>query len=233
MRKKKSIAVAVVMVLLGSMYGLYRYYYYSYPFGAVHRCDKQVWFALREYAEVHGGKFPSGEATPEASLSLLGRQYAYLLPRRGVPTEVVEQMLDRGQLLDPETCGWNYVEGLRLDSNPELALFWDKEGLNEMGERLPEGGHYVSFVGWPCNYIPASRWDSFLEEQRKLLAKEKAKTEKSKSTQNNRQPQGGAAPDRPDGLLMTSRRPRVAPKAELSVSPERQEALFLSTFLLI
>jgi hypothetical protein len=190
MTKKALIALAVVVLVTGSLFviaGLY--HQYQYPYGPYHRCDKQLWSALREYAEAHRGRFPSGEATPEASLSLLGRQYAYLLPRRGVPTEVVERMLDQGQLLNPETCGWNYVEGLRLDSNPKLALFWDKEGLSEIGARLPEGGHLVHFVDSAYEYVPASRWDGFLEEQRRLLAEEKAKVQK------NEQPQSSVKPD--------------------------------------
>jgi hypothetical protein len=187
MTKKTRIAIAVVVLVTGFLFISVRAVHrHEYPFGMYHRCDKQLWFALREYAEAHGGKFPSGEATPEASLSLLGRQFAYLLPRRDVPARVVEQMLDRGQLLGPETCGWNYVEGLRLDSNPDLALFWDKEGLSEIGGRLPEGGHFVSFLRGPYEYVPAARWESFFEEQRKLRAEEKKRTK----TQNVRQRHG-------------------------------------------
>ena len=170
--------IAVVMLVVGSYFVVgYGFHRYHYPFGMYHRCDKQLRFALAEYAAAHGGKFPSGEATPEGSLSLLGKEYGYLLVRRGISTEVVEQMLDRGELLDSETCGWNYTEGLCLDSNPKLALFWDKEGLDEEGRRLGEGGHFVSFVGWAYEYVPASRWDSFLEEQRRLLAEEKVNTQ--------------------------------------------------------
>jgi hypothetical protein len=192
MRKKVAIAIVVLIVLAGSLYGLYRYYY---PMGGEHRCDKMLSLALREYAEKHGGAFPSGEATPEASISLVhsldedGYEYAYLLHRRDVPEDVVRQMLKRGELLGPDTCGWNYVEGLRLDSDPRLALFWDKEGLGHNGERLSEGGHIVTFVGGMSEYIPGERWDSFLEKQHKLLAEENAKT------RNNKQPQGPPSTD--------------------------------------
>jgi hypothetical protein len=172
MTKKVSILILVIVSLVILAYGWRRY---QFPYGMYHRCDKQLWSALRDYAEAHGGKFPSGEATPEASLRLLGKDYAYLLVRRGESVEEVEQMLDRGELLGPETCGWNYVEGLRLDSNPRLALFWDKEGLSEIGGRLSGGGHFVSYVGWPYEHVPASEWDSFVEEQRRLLAEENAK----------------------------------------------------------
>ena len=119
--------------------------------------------------------FHPAKRRPKPRLAFLGRPLAYLLPRRGNTLEAVEQILDRGQLLGPETCGWNYVEGLRLDSNPKLVLFWDKEGLDEMGGRLPEGGHFVSTIDSPYEYIPASQWAGFLEEQRKLLADERKK----------------------------------------------------------
>lgn len=193
MIKKLGIAVAVAMLLVGAAYGAYRYYY---PFGADHRCDILLCFALHDYARAHGGKFPSGEATPEASLSLIHSldapgENAYLLRRRDVSEEVVREMLSRGELLGPDTCGWNYVEGLSILSNSKLALFWDKEGLSEMGMRLPEGGHLVTFLHGE-EYVPASRWDAFLEEQRTLLAEEKAKS------QNNDLPQGAAAPHQPN-----------------------------------
>ena len=86
MKKKIGIAIAVIVVLVGSIYGLYRYYY---PYGMDHRCDKGLWFALRDYAEKHNGKFPSGEATPEASLSLIDSlgdpgDYAYLSTPEGM-----------------------------------------------------------------------------------------------------------------------------------------------------
>jgi hypothetical protein len=176
-RTKLGIVVAVAIIFAGSAHVLYWHVWRSwYPFGMQHRCDKQLAMALEMYAERHGGAFPSGQATPEASLSLIGVDYDYLLPRREIPVEVVHQMLERGQLLGPETCGWNYVEGLRRDSDRGLALFWDKEGLDEMGGRLSDGGHIVTFVTGFDKYVPASQWDSFLAEQQELLAAEREKT---------------------------------------------------------
>ena len=95
----------------------------------------------------------------------------------------------------PETCGWNYVEGLRLDSDGGLALFWDKEGLGHNGERLSGGGHIVSFVYGERKHIPAAQWDSFLEEQKKLIAKEKRKQFQKTPVQNDERPQGPAGRD--------------------------------------
>jgi hypothetical protein len=196
---KKLAIVLVVLGILGA--ALCARYRNNYPLGSEHRCDSMLWFALFEYAEKHGGAFPSGEATPEASISLVhsldpsGQEYAYLLHRRDVSTDVVRQLLQRGQLLDANTCGWNYVEGLRKDSNGKLALFWDKEGLGHNGERLSGGGHIVTFVYGNREHIPAAEWDAFLEEQQKLLATEKREQLHKSSVPNSDLPQDRASPD--------------------------------------
>jgi hypothetical protein len=134
-------------------------------------------FALHHYAEEHEGAYPAGEATPEASLSLLYPKYAdaNLLRGKTVPLEVVQAILDRGERLGPDTCGWHYVEGLRMDDDHRLALVWDKVGLGHNGERLSAGGHMVIFVGCYVEYVEGSRWQAFLQEQKRLLANRKKK----------------------------------------------------------
>jgi hypothetical protein len=168
-----------VGILLALVYHQRAEWEYQYPYGFSHCCDLQLCQALREYASTHGGAFPAGEATPEASLSLLYREKtdsgeqlvdANLLRGKTVPESVVKGILERGELLTPETCGWHYVEGLRLDDDPRLALFWDKAGLNHNGGRLPEGGHDVMFVSGSREYIPEAKWRHFLKQQRELLA---------------------------------------------------------------
>jgi hypothetical protein len=171
------IIAIVCITIIASLYGYYRY---EFPYRSDHRCNKILYMELSNYANLHNGEFPSGEATPEASLSLiqtLEKDYpdGYLLRRRDVPKEVVDKMLLEGKLLGPKTCGWNYVEGLRIDSDRQLALFWDKEGLTEMGARLSEGGHWVTFIDGELKTISAAEWDDFMANQKKLLAEEMAK----------------------------------------------------------
>ena len=137
--------------------------------------------ALRQYATTHGGAFPAGQATPEASLSLLYREKvdgypladADLLRGKTVPESVVKEILERGDLLTPKSCGWHYVEGLRLDDDYRLALFWDKAGLDHNGGLMPQGGHLVLFVNGNREHIVGADWERFLEDQRKLLAERK------------------------------------------------------------
>src|ERR1700719_748557 len=110
--------IAIVLTLLAILVALgYGYWRYQYPYGWSHCCDKELWCDLYRYAEDHNGNYPSREATPEASLSLLYPKYAdaNLLRGKTVPLEMVQTILDRGERLSPDTCGWHYVEGLRSD----------------------------------------------------------------------------------------------------------------------
>src|SRR5262249_41673474 len=135
------LAVAVVLVRWG-------WDPWRDPYGHSHCCGKGLWMALANYADEHHGAYPAGEATPQASLSLLCPKYADadLLRGKTVPLEVVQATLDRGERLGPDTCGWHFVEGLRRD-DVGVALFWDKAGLGHFGERLPAGDHEVFLVG--------------------------------------------------------------------------------------
>jgi hypothetical protein len=163
-------AVVVAMVLL---FGI-AYHRYKFPYGWSHCCDKVLAMALLQYADEHDGWFPRGEATPEASFSLLYRQeplLAYNLRGKTVPLATVQTRLEAGKLLTPETCGWHYVEGLRKDDDSRLALFWDKVGLGHNGERLSNGGHDVCFVSGYIEYVPGARWEEFLAEQEQLRAR--------------------------------------------------------------
>jgi hypothetical protein len=166
--------LAVILLVVGALACAgYGYYRYTYPYGRSHCCDKNLYQELAQYAAEHDGWFPRGEASPEASLSLLYRQNpfnAYNLRGKTVPESVVLDRLRRGELLTPETCGWNYVEGLRADDDPRLALLWEKAGLSHFGARLSDGGHVVILVSGQWQYVPGSEWPAFLEEQRRLLA---------------------------------------------------------------
>ncbi len=145
----------------------------DYPYGWSHCCDKGLLLSLTNYADKNDGWFPRGEATPEASLSLLYRHDPNLLvylPGKTVSESVVRARLEAGQLLTPETCDWHYIEGLRSDDPGELALFWDKVGLGHNGQRLPKGGHQVGFVNGSTGYVSGTHWQQFLARQERLRA---------------------------------------------------------------
>jgi hypothetical protein len=172
MRHWRTITVLVLLILIGAGWSYYRW---QFPYGWSHSCDKQLESALYQYAKEHGGAYPAGEATPEASLSLLYPKYANhaVLQGKTVPLGLVQAILERGERLGPDSCGWHYVEGLRLDDDARLALCWDKIGLGHNGQRLEDGGRFVIFVKNGIEYIPGAKWQEFLEEQKKLLAARK------------------------------------------------------------
>src|SRR5262249_43229573 len=148
------------------------YYAWKFPYGPSHCCDLILKNVLDDYANDHDGKYPVGKEPPESSLSLLHPNYvdANILRGKSVPLAVVQDILDRGELLGPDSCGWHYVEGLTLNDDPRLAVFWDKVGLGHDGQRLGEGDHIVTSLGGQRPLVTGLEWPGFLEEQQKLLA---------------------------------------------------------------
>ncbi|CAN5598917.1 hypothetical protein BH11PLA2_BH11PLA2_48510 [soil metagenome] len=163
-----------VIPTIAILLAIFSYYKYTYPYGWSHCCEQQLSLSLRHYAEEHKGWFPRGEATPEASLSLLAKNDPYwvnMMRGKSIGIELVQARLSKGQLLTPEMCGWHYVEGLRLGDDPRLALFWDKVGLGHNGERLSRGGHAVISVSGSSYFVSGADWDEFLLEQERLRPK--------------------------------------------------------------
>lgn len=161
-------ALVVAPFILG-----YAWWRHHFPYGWSRCCDLDLFFALHDYAIRHAGDFPTGEATPEASLSLLYRTKladANLLRGKTMPQSVVRDILEHGELLTPDTCGWHYVEGLHMDDDRHLAILWDKASLDQNGGLLEGGGHIVMFLDGDTKHIPEAQWDAFIAEQRKLLA---------------------------------------------------------------
>jgi len=172
MRYGVGAATFVLVLVVVSAFGLRQWHAYQYPFGWSHCCDKALGIALISYAIDHGRKFPSGGATPEASLSLLFPKYdvdANVLRGKTVPLDVVQRLLEAGQPLTPDTCGWHYVDGLVMSDrfSSYIAILWDKVGLDHNGGRLPHGGHTVLFMDGGSRVIRVSDWDRFLSEQQK------------------------------------------------------------------
>lgn len=172
-RWKLRAVIAVAIAIVACVAGWRMQGRIVYPYGFSHSCDTALFLDLRNYASQHDGNFPFGEATPEASLSLLAESPyhadAELLRGKSVALDVVKPILERGERLGPETCGWQYIEGLRQDDDPRIALFWDKAGLNHNGRVPFNGDRTVALISSPHERIPKSKWKEFLAEQRVLL----------------------------------------------------------------
>ena len=139
MRKRHVISGIILMVaasiaILGKC---------KYPYGASHCCIIGMMGALEEYAQNNRGHYPTGQASPEASLSLLYRSnYIDANTLRGmtVPEITVSRILKSGGVLGPDTCGWQYIDGLTYaDDNREWQSCtanrpWDTTGNGARGD---------------------------------------------------------------------------------------------------
>jgi hypothetical protein len=151
----------------------YAWHKHHYPYGWSHCCLTGLGGSLRLYSGDHNGKFPAGGSSPEASLSLLLTNYCdlYTLKGKTVDIEAAEAVFEQNGVLDSNTCGWYYVEGLTEGDNPEIAIVWDKiAGLGHNGQRLQNESRAVLYLDGHEGYIPASQWAEFLQHQQKLLA---------------------------------------------------------------
>jgi hypothetical protein len=163
------VAVLAVCIAAGRVY-----YRYTYPYGWSHACSKGLSLGLYSYAEDHSHWFPYGEKTPEASLSLL-YQYdtntaLWVLGGKYISRETVEATFERDGKLSPTTCGWHYIEGLRNDDPPEIAIAWDKVvGLGHNGERGIGLMHEVVNLGGSTFFISKKAWPEFLVNEKKFL----------------------------------------------------------------
>ena len=174
MKKRLRIFGIVVGIITVLMMAGRIYYRSTYPYGWSHCCIIAMMISLQNYADDHDGHYPAGEASPEASLSLLCRSnYLDHETIRGmtVPSATVYRIVDAGGLLGPDTCGWHYTEGLIRTDDPNLALLYCKQALGHNGQITKDGGRQVVFVGRGIEWITGSNWPSFLQEQKDLLAK--------------------------------------------------------------
>ena len=171
MKKRRGIVLVLVMVVVVAGI-LVAYRRTVYPYGQSHCCILGMMFALEGYAQENGGKFPAGGESPEADLSLLYTSQlvdANTLRGMTVSRKTVQGILNKGGLLGPDSCGWQYEPGLTLADDPELALLWCKSALNHNGRRSKDGGREVLFIGRGREWVSGERWPAFLERQTDLM----------------------------------------------------------------
>ncbi len=169
--------IVLALVGIGGIAGLsfYASHRNKYPYGWSHSCAKELASQLWFYAEENNGCFPSGRTTPEASLGLLydGTDdfMIGLLRGKTVPENVTRAALKTGKF-GPESTGWHYVEGLRSDDDPQIAVAWDKiHGLGHNGQRLEWLARSVIFLDSSEQGISEEKWPDFVADQKARLAK--------------------------------------------------------------
>ncbi|HMJ88846.1 MAG TPA: hypothetical protein VK530_03470 [Candidatus Acidoferrum sp.] len=173
-RKRRS-WLRVVTILLGSIGVLILAggLYWNWKFHS-HSCAKGLGLSLRMYANDHGGWLPHGAHSPEASMSLIYSNDPLSLqwwaPGKHLPKSVVNDALAKDGILSPASCGWHYVEGLREEDPPQLAIAWDKViGLGHNGNRISGLQHEVVMLDGSSRLILRSEWSRFVVQQKAML----------------------------------------------------------------
>jgi len=172
--KRLAIGAALFGLLAVLAGGGFAYYKWKFPFGNSHCCIIGMMSALEEYADSDNGRFPVGETSPEASLSLLYRDgliEPYTLRGMTVSEIPVRRILEEGKLLGPDNCGWNYVQGLTQADDPRIAMLWCKHPLGHNSERTKDGGRQVVYVGGNIEWVSGNEWSAFLVKQEQLLSR--------------------------------------------------------------
>ena len=135
--KRRPVTSILLIVIAGLTIGGVGYHKWKYPYGWSHCCIILMMDGLEQYAEEHNGHYPTGGSSPEASLSLLCQSNwidAYMLRGMTVPEDTVRRALKHGSL-GPDTCGWQYVDGLTRADDPGIAILYCKQPLGHNGER--------------------------------------------------------------------------------------------------
>ncbi len=171
-RRKLKWAVIIVASIVCSTWVWLRL---TYPYGPSHCCSDVLSTSLGSHATNHGGWFPHGGKTPEASLAILCAADTNLLDvvrGKNIPLKLACKNWSADGSLGPESCGWNYVEGLRADDVPGIAMAWDKIfGLGHNGQRIRGLAHEVIMIDGSKKGIALKEWPKFAMEQREKLAK--------------------------------------------------------------
>ena len=91
---------------------------------------------------------------------------------KNIPASKAREVWKQKGELTPESCGWHYVEGLRTNDDPQIAIAWDKIfGLGHNGQRIRGLAHEVILVNGERKGIAMKEWPKFALEQRERLAK--------------------------------------------------------------
>jgi hypothetical protein len=131
-----------------------------------------TYFDLLNYAQDHGGWFPTADNTNTSALQKLYPGYCNPgMELAGLSGDIdgVEAALNAGQPLTDKLTSWVYVQGLRKDDDQNLAILWERTGgLSPNGTKHTSGGHAVLFLSGDRRQIPELGWTNFLREQESL-----------------------------------------------------------------
>ena len=142
-------------------------------------CIVQAGGTLQNYAEAHAGRFPHDVRGYGHALLLLPADSPwYALTGPGYDGQVLARAKRGEHGISEAECGRVYVQGLRLDSNPEVALLFDNvptpggDHCHFLGRLWAPYGREVLLVDGSHGFIPEAEWPAFARRQVELLVAE-------------------------------------------------------------
>jgi hypothetical protein len=141
-------------------------------------CIKAALMELEQYAQEHQGRYPVHPRGYGNAVLLMSDDSLHTFTGPGYDPAPLREAKRAGQDLPEEECGRVYVQGLTRNSNPELALLFDK--LPTPGGdhcALPARlwaplGREVLLVGFGDTFVRESDWPDFARKQVELLVGE-------------------------------------------------------------
>lgn len=147
----------------------------AYPYGHRAAVLRSMYFALLNYASDHDGSFPYSEKGNYEALQKLYPEYVFSgVELAGISGDVdaVVAALRNNSPLNQSLTSWVYVQGLKKDDDPNLAILWEsRAGLYPNGKRNSFGGRAVLLVNGDITNVPAADWESFEKQQQQLRTK--------------------------------------------------------------
>jgi hypothetical protein len=141
-------------------------------------CIKMAGSDLDSYAMGNWDAFPVHTNGYGDALLLLTGDTSYLGPLTGpgYSTDVFLKAKASGGDVDEVACGRVYVQGLKSDWNPEIAILFDKlptpgDHCHGFARLTQPFGREVWFVGSGMDFIRNADWPTFAEKQIQLLIK--------------------------------------------------------------
>ena len=139
-------------------------------------CIKSAGLELLNYADQHGGLFPTHPRGYGDALLMLDENVYYTLTGPGYDDAAFQLAKNLGTPLAKKDCGRVYIQGLNNTVNPKIAILFDKistpggDHCHLFARMSAPLGREVLFVVGYHEFIPDSEWPAFVQGQLALLA---------------------------------------------------------------
>lgn len=170
-RALKFLLVLDFFAMLAALYAHANPLIFNESFWGHAHCIKIAGLTLSSYAHSHDGRFPYDARGYGNALLLLDEEVYFTLTGPGYSATPFHDAKKSGKQLPEEECGRVYVQGLTIDSNPEIALLFDKlptpggDHCHFVARFWAPLGREVWTVGGGSTFVREREWPEFKRNQ--------------------------------------------------------------------